>query len=1407
MIPASFPQEFEIKKVKLLKKERKLIVSVSSNNNINSQIRKFQDFLLNKFPLIKEVEIVVEREKKFNSLQDILDNFEEIILKISEEYPASLSFLKTCDVVTENQKIIIKAPNEVIYEFIKSNKMDFILKEFLQKEYGLKTEIDVVLLEEFEDTMERMIMEEDIKVIEEITKSGQKQETGKTTEKIEDKEDSQVLLGKEIKAEAISIKNITAETEEAIIEGEIFSLEFKELKSKILMTFDITDYTSSILVKAFLTEEKYNYLKENIQVGSFVKLGGKVFYDKYEGDLVISLKDLQLISPKERKDLSEEKRVELHLHTQMSSMDAVASATEVIKRAAKWGHKAIAITDHAVVQAFPEAMEASSKYGVKVIYGVEGYLVDDGVPIVTGDTEATLEDEFTVFDIETTGLSNINDEIIEIGAVKIKEGKIIDTFETFVNPKIPISSFITKLTGIDESMVKDAPSIEEILPKFLEFASNSVLVAHNANFDVSFIKSKAKKFNLNVNNAVLDTLELSRHLYKDLKNYKLDTLADHLQVKLEHHHRAVDDAMATAEIFIKTIDRLKELGVEKVKDINAILKESEVDIRKLPVYHVTILVKDQKGLRNLYEIISKSNLEYFHRTPRIPKSLLISMREGLIIGSACEQGEVFRAIVSNLEEKKLENIISFYDYLEVQPVGNNEFLIEKGEVKSVEELREINRKIYLLGKKYNKLVVATGDVHFLDPWDDIYRKILMAGKGYKDADRQPPLYFKTTDEMLKEFAYLGEEVAKEIVIDNPNKIADLVEEVKPIPDGTFPPVIEGAEEELRRLTLDKAHEIYGDPLPEIVQNRLDRELNSIINNGYAVMYIIAQKLVSKSLKDGYLVGSRGSVGSSLVATMSGITEVNPLPPHYVCPNCKYSEFITDGSYGCGVDMPDKTCPHCGTLMRKDGFDIPFEVFLGFEGDKEPDIDLNFSGEYQPIAHKYTEELFGKGHVFRAGTIGTLADKTAYGYVKKYFEERNLIVHKSEIKRLTVGCTGVKRTTGQHPGGIMVVPKDKSIYDFTPIQHPADAEDTDVITTHFDYHSISGRLLKLDILGHDDPTVIRMLEDLTGINAREIPLDDKKTMSLFTSVEALGIDPEELNTPVGTLGLPEFGTKFVRQMLIDTRPTTFAELVRISGLSHGTDVWLNNAQDIIREGIATLKEVISTRDDIMLYLISKGMDKKLSFKIMENVRKGKGVTQEEIEEMRKHGVPNWFIESCQKIKYMFPKAHAVAYVIMAFRIAYFKVHYPEAFYATYFTVRADDFNLDIVLKGKDSIKNAIKEIEAKGNNASPKEKSLLTVLEVALEMYLRGFKFINVDLYKSDAVKFLITEEGLLPPLNSLEGVGIQAAKTIAQERENGKFLSVEDFRNRTKVSKTVIEILKQYGCLTDLPESNQLSLF
>jgi len=1132
---------------------------------------------------------------------------------------------------------------------------------------------------------------------------------------------------------------------------------------------------------------------------------GAVIYDKYERDLILNAKDIEMCEKSFRVDSHLQKRVELHVHTQMSSMDGVSSAESLIKRASEWGHKAIAITDHAVLQAYPEAQSAAKKYGIKVIYGIEGYLVNDGVPIVSGSTSATIDGSFVVFDIETTGLSSINDNIIEIGAVKIKNLQIVDTFETFVNPQVHISKFITKLTGITDDMVKEYPSIEEILPKFLDFIKDSILVAHNANFDVTFIKTKARNLGMEVDNPVLDTLELSRHMYENLKNYKLDTVAQHLGVSLENHHRAVDDAKATAEIFIKSINKLKENGIEKVNEINDYLK-NKVDIKKMPTYHVIILVKNQKGLRNLYELVSKSNLEYFHRNPRIPKSLLSQMREGLLIGSACEQGEVFRGLISNLDDDKLQEIVSYYDYLEVQPLGNNEFLIDKGEVKNKEELIKINKRIYDLGKQFKKPVVATCDVHFLDPWDNVYRKILMYGKGFKDADRQPPLYFRTTDEMMREFDYFDREIAKEIVIDNPNEIADSIEDVKPIPDGTFPPSIEGAEEELRKLTLNKAHEIYGEKLPDIVEKRLDKELNSIINNGYAVMYIIAQKLVTKSLNDGYLVGSRGSVGSSFVATMSGITEVNPLPPHYICPHCKHSEFILDGSYGSGVDMPDKNCPQCGTKMKKDGHDIPFEVFLGFEGDKEPDIDLNFSGDYQPIAHKYTEEIFGTGHVFRAGTIGTLADKTAYGFVKKYFEEKNLTVHNAEIKRLVMGCTGAKRTTGQHPGGVMVVPKDKDIYDFTPIQHPADAQDSDIITTHFDYHSISGRLLKLDILGHDDPTVIRMLEDLTGINAREIPLDDKKTMSLFTSVEALNINPEDINCTVGTLGLPEFGTKFVRQMLVDTNPTTFAELVRISGLSHGTDVWLNNAQDIIKEGKATLKEVISTRDDIMLFLISKGLDKKLSFKIMESVRKGKGIKEEEIEEMKKHNVPDWFIQSCQKIKYMFPKAHAVAYVIMAFRIAYFKVHHPEAFYATYFTVRADEFNLDM-MDSLEKIKENIRLIESKSNNATAKEKSLLTILEVGLEMYLRGLKFTNIDLYKSDAVKFLITKDGILPPLNSLEGIGKQAAKIIAEEREKGKFLSIEDLRNRTRISKTVIDILKQHGCLQDIPESNQLSLF
>ncbi|MBP2073171.1 PolC-type DNA polymerase III [Thermoanaerobacterium butyriciformans] len=1412
MLPSFFKEDLgindiEVNKISLSLKEKKLILYLPFN--LEKEITKLENLkstIKSKIPQLQNIEFKFKSsDSDINNISSIIsDHWEDIVKRASEKYPGTLSFIKSCDIcIKNNQQVLIKASNEVAYNFLKKNKINIYICELIKKYYGLNVELILDFDESLNSKVNKKIQKDEEMIVNNIITSPT-EDVQKAASNVNN-DDKKVLLGKEINSEVIKISEISQEGDDVTIQGEIFALEYREIKSKYLMTFDITDNTSSFSVKAFLSDEKYNATKDKLSVGSCVKVRGTVIYDKYERDLIINAKDIEIAEKIMRMDNSPEKRVELHVHTQMSSMDGVSSAESLIKRASEWGHKAIAITDHAVLQAYPEAQSAAKKYGVKVIYGVEGYLVNDGVPIVSGNASGTIDDSFVVFDIETTGLSSINDSIIEIGAVKIKDCQIIDTFETFVNPQIHISRFITKLTGITDDMVNGYPPIEEVLPKFLEFIKGSTLVAHNANFDVTFIKTKAKNIGIEVDNPVLDTLELSRHMYENLKNYKLDTVAQYLGVSLENHHRAVDDARATAEIFLKSIAKLKENGVYKVNEINSYLK-NKVDIKKMPTYHVIILVKNQKGLRNLYELVSKSNLEYFHRNPRIPKSLLTQMREGLLIGSACEQGEVFRGLISNFDDDKLQEIIRYYDYLEIQPLGNNEFLIDKGEVKSKEELIKINKRIYELGKRFKKPVVATCDVHFLEPWDNVYRKILMYGKGFKDADRQPPLYFRTTEEMLSEFNYFDEKTAKEIVIDNPNKIVELIEDVKPIPDGTFPPSIEGAEEELRKLTLNKAHEIYGEKLPEIVEKRLDKELNSIINNGYAVMYIIAQKLVTKSLNDGYLVGSRGSVGSSFVATMSGITEVNPLPPHYICPKCKYSEFVLDGSYGSGVDMPDKNCPNCGTKMKKDGHDIPFEVFLGFEGDKEPDIDLNFSGDYQPIAHKYTEEIFGTGHVFRAGTIGTLADKTAYGFVKKYFEEKNLLVHNAEIKRLVMGCTGAKRTTGQHPGGVMVVPKDKDIYDFTPIQHPADAQDSDIITTHFDYHSISGRLLKLDILGHDDPTVIRMLEDLTGVNAREIPLDDKETMSLFTSVDALNIKPEDINCTVGTLGLPEFGTRFVRQMLVDTKPTTFAELVRISGLSHGTDVWLNNAQDIIKEGKATLKEVISTRDDIMLFLISKGMDKKLSFKIMESVRKGKGIKDEEIEEMKKHDVPDWFIQSCKKIKYMFPKAHAVAYVIMAFRIAYFKVHYPEAFYATYFTVRADEFNLDI-MNSIEKIKENIRLIESKGNNATAKEKGLLTILEVGLEMYLRGLKFTDVDLYKSDAIKFLITKDGILPPLNSLEGIGKQAAKIIAEERKNGKFLSIEDLRNRTRISKTVIEILKQHGCLQDIPESNQLSLF
>lgn len=1178
---------------------------------------------------------------------------------------------------------------------------------------------------------------------------------------------------------------------------------------KIILTFYITDYTSSITVKCFLKPQEKDEVLENVKKGLYCKVRGEAIYDTYQREVVIMGRDILKMKKVEKVDSVDEKRVELHCHTTMSTMDGVTPVSKIVERAAKWGHPAIAITDHGGVQAFPDAQIAAKKNKIKVLYGVEGYLVDDGVPLALNEKGQNLNDTYVVFDLETTGFSSKNDKIIEIGAVKIKNGEIIGNFSEFVNPKRPIPYKIIELTGINDDMVRNAETIEEILPKFLEFIGDSVVVAHNASFDCSFISKNCNDLGLTFEPTIVDTVPLCRFLYPELKSVKLNIVAKHLGVKLESHHRAVDDAKATGDILLECIKKTKEeMQIDTLAELNKIFLE-KVDIKKLPTYHIIILAKTQAGIRNLYKLVSEAHIDNFFRRPRTKKSRLMEMREGLIIGGACEAGEIYRAIIGGKSDEEVKDIMRFYDYAEIQPIGNNAYMIEKGSVKDEDELKDINRKIYNLAKEINKPTVATCDVHFLDPHDEAFRRIIMAGQGFGDADNQAPLYLRTTEEMLKEFAYLGEEIAREVVIKNPNYIANSIDDnLKPIPDETYPPKIEGADDDIRNMTMNKVHSIYGNPLPEVVQKRLDKELNSIINNGYAVLYLIAQKLVAKSYSDGYLVGSRGSVGSSFVATMSDITEVNGLPPHYVCPKCKKSHFFLDGSVSSGADLEDKDCPDCGVPYIKDGHDIPFETFLGFEGDKEPDIDLNFSGDNQGDIHKYTEVLFGKGYVFKAGTIGTVAEKTAYGFVKKYLDQKGLVVSQAEIERLTIGCTGIKRTTGQHPGGIMVVPNYTDVYNFTPIQRPADDSTSDVTTTHFDYHSISGRLLKLDILGHDDPTVLRMLQDITGLDPKTIPLNDKKVLSLFTSPEALGVTKAELECEVGSYGLPEFGTKFVRQMLVDTQPQTFSDLVRISGLSHGTDVWLNNAQYFIKEGYTTLRDCIATRDDIMVYLMYKGVAPKTAFTIMESVRKGKGLTEEFEKTMKENNVEDWYIESCKRIKYMFPKGHAVAYVMMAVRVAYYKVYYPLAYYATYFTVRgADDFDADLICKGETAVHARLQELYELGNQATVKDKGLITVLELSFEMYKRGFKMLKVDLYESHATKFLIVDNALRPPLSSLQGVGVNAAKSIAEARKDGEFISKEDLRLRSKVSKTVIETLSNHGCLEGMSETNQLSLF
>ena len=1236
-----------------------------------------------------------------------------------------------------------------------------------------------------------------------------------------------VIFGRDFDDEVITIDEIWGEMGEVVIRGKVRTLEQREIRNeKTIVSFEITDFTDTIKVKMFVHNEQLPELLAELKVGSFMKVKGVTVNDTFDRELtiatVIGLKKIPDFTTS-RMDNSVKKRVELHCHTKMSDMDGVSDVKDIIKRAKKWGHKAIAITDHGCVQSFPDANHALDKDDTfKIIYGVEGYLVDDLKEIVTDGKGQSLDEKYVVFDIETTGFSPVTNRIIEIGAVKVEHGEITERFSTFVNPQVPIPFHIEKLTSINDGMVMDADTIEVVLPQFLKFVGDAILVAHNANFDVSFIKENAKRQGIPVDFTYVDTVGIARALLTGQSKYTLDAVAKTLGISLENHHRAVDDAECTAEIFVKFIDMLKKDGIMDLASLNELGKSSVEAIRKLHSFHIIILAKNQTGRINLYRLVSESHLTYFHKRPLIPKSLIQKYREGLIIGSACEAGELFRALLDGQSDEQLARIVRFYDYLEIQPLGNNRFMIESEkhpDIKSDEDLIELNKRVIKLGEQFNKPVVATCDVHFLDPEDEIYRRIIMTGKGFKDADNQAPLFLRTTEEMLDEFSfYLGSEKAEEIVITNTNMIADMCDRIAPVRPDKCPPVIENSDQQLTDICYRKAHEMYGEQLPEIVEARLKRELNSIISNGFAVMYIIAQKLVWKSVEDGYLVGSRGSVGSSFVATMAGITEVNPLSPHYYCKKCHYTDFYSDevkafaGMAGC--DMPDKNCPVCGEKLVKDGFDIPFETFLGFKGNKEPDIDLNFSGEYQSKAHKYTEVIFGYGQTFRAGTIGTLADKTAFGYVKNYYEERGKHKRTSEINRIVEGCVGVRRTTGQHPGGIVVLPVGEEINSFTPVQHPANDMTTDTITTHFDYHSIDHNLLKLDILGHDDPTMIRMLQDLTGIDPITIPLDDKDVMSLFQNTSALGVTPEQIGgCKLGALGIPEFGTDFAMQMLIDTQPKYFSDLVRIAGLSHGTDVWLGNAQELIKSGQATISTAICTRDDIMTYLISMGLDSEESFKIMEAVRKGtvakhKCANWEEWKaDMKAHDVPDWYIWSCEKIQYMFPKAHAAAYVMMAWRIAYCKVNYPLAYYCAYFSIRASAFSYEIMCQGQQHLEATMADYRKRSDTLTNKEQDALKDMRIVQEMYARGFEFEKLDIFRAHSRNFQIVDGKVMPSLSSIDGLGEKAADAIMEAAKDGPFLSKDDFRSRTKVSKTVIDMMSDLGLLGDIPESNQISLF
>ena len=1412
-----------IKNITVLKKSEKILIEIISDVFLNKEIvaaLKESVYVPTLPDFIAEITIKYSDKVSFD---DNLNLFKDYIVEVlSDKIVMCKGLLTNCIFEYNENKLSIKLQTKST-KILQEKKCDVLIQEIVKEHFDLDVKVVFVDLE-LDDSQRKQYFENRQKnetiVADEIIKNSANANKSKESKKSGDKSQSNdigtLILGKELDSKDIVIPIIDIENDNArvVIVGEILKTDFKELKDgRYICSFSITDFTSTILVKIFAKKEIEEKLRKSILPGKVFKIKGDVQYDSYTKDVCLMPKAIMHWYMPQKVDNAEVKRVELHLHTKMSSMDAVSSAESLINRAIQYDHTAIAITDHGVVQAYPEAFQTAknalkkNNKKIKIIYGVECYLANDPPPFIFKQKGQSFDDEIVVFDVETTGLDYNNDYLIEIGAVKLKDGHIIDEFSTFVNPLIRIPSNIVTLTKIEDDDVKDAPEASEAIKSFIDFAGDAPLVAHNANFDIGFIRYNARKCDIPFTNTYIDTLELSRKLFPDFNSHKLNILAENLNIGQRDHHRAADDARVTGELLLKMFTILKDKNIDDFTKLEKYEQQNFILSGKKP-YHTILLVKNLIGLKNLYKLVSYSHLNTFYKKPQITRKSLIENREGILVGTACEAGELFSAIMEGKSDAEIFNLARFYDYFEIQPIGNNQFLIRNGTVKSEKDLQDYNMKIVALADKMKKKVVATCDTHFLDPKDAILREIIQTAQKYDDAKLQAPLYFRNTEEMLLEFQYLGEKKAYEVVVTNTNYISNQIEDIAPIPTGKFPPKIEGDEEEIKEATWKRVSDIYGDDLPSIVRERIEKELNSIIKNGFAVMYITARKLVLKSLSDGYLVGSRGSVGSSFIAFLIGITEVNSLPAHYICGKCKNSEFIIDGSVDIGFDLPDKNCPLCGNKYKKDGYDIPFETFLGFEGDKDPDIDLNFSGEYQSRAHKYTEELFGEDHVFRAGTISGIAEKTAQGYIKGYIEANGIHLPSVERDRLASDCEGIKKTTGQHPGGIMVVPRDKDIYDFSPIQRPADQKDTLIITTHFDYNFLHESILKLDILGHDDPTVIRMLQDITGVDPTTIEIGEKITMGIFSGTDPIGVAPSDIRSSIGTYAIPEFGTKFVRQILSQTKPTTFSELIRISGLSHGIDVWLNNAQSLIASKTVTLSEAICCRDDIMIYLIHKGLPPKTAFKIMEAVRKGKGLTFDDEKIMKENDVPNWYIDSCKKIKYMFPKAHAAAYVMMAFRIAWFKVNYPMAFYAAYYTVRAYDcFDAEMMTYGKEKVIQYIDEYEKKGMEISAKEKDILSTLEVVNEMYARGINMCRVDLYKSNPLKFLVSDEGIIPPLRSLTGLGPNAAISIAEAREKGEFLSKDDIIKRSKAGKSIIEILDKYGCLDGLTDSNQLNLF